>query len=182
MTTASLPLPRLSTLYWDDRTIRGSIHAIVMAALFAGGFYWVTQPIPGVAPIPGPSFEEEIAPFVPLVTGTLAAVGIVVFLRRWFFIRSVLTQGVIVKGRVDKMETVETQTNDNSSTSVRPTYRRTYFATVRYALSDGHPRSACIRLPSSPSVHGVFEDKDIDLVVLESNPNKPLIKSVYARR
>lgn len=177
-----IPPPSFSALFWNDRTIRGSIQAIVMAVLFAGGFYWVTQPVPGVAPIPGPSFEEEIAPFVPLVTGTLAAIGLIVLLRRYLFIRNTLTRGIIVKGRVEEMDMVETQTSDGNTPAFQRNYRRTYFATVRYSLTDGTPRTACIRLPNSPSAHGVFKDKDIDLVVLESSPTKPLIKSVYVSK
>jgi len=176
-----LPFPKFSDLYHADRTIRGSLTLLVMPLLFAAGFYWVTQPIPGVEPIPGPSFEAEIAPYVPLVTGTLAAIGLLIFLRRYYFIRSVLSDGLVVKGMVEKMESTETQTNSSSSTTVKPIYRRTYFATVSYLVNNS-PHTVCLRLPNSPSAHQVFEGRETELVVLPSTPGKPLLKAVYARR
>ncbi len=172
---------KFSDLYHADRAISSGIQLVVLALLFAAGFAWVTQPVPGVEPVPGPSFEREIAPYVPLFTGALAAIGLLVFLRRFLFVRSVLASGVLVKGRVEKLETTETRTNSRSATADRPIYRRTYFATISYLVNNA-PYTVCIRLPNSPSVYQVFEGRETELIVLPSAPGKPLLKAVYARK
>lgn len=173
-----LSFPKFSDLYYADRTIRGSLTLLVMPLLLVGGFYWVTQPIPGVEPISGPSFEAEIAPYVPIVGGSLAVLGLLIFLRRFLFIRSVLASGIVVKGMVEKIETVETETSKDSSHGFR-NYRRTYFATMTYSVN-GLAQKVCQRLPHSPSANQVLEGREVELVVLTSAPSKPLIKSVYA--
>lgn len=176
-----LTTPSLSTLYWNDRTFSGSLKLILFPLLFAAGFYWVTQPVPGVEPIPGPSFEAEIAPYVLPVAGSLAAIGLLILVRRYLFVRRVLTEGSVIKAKVEKMETVETRTDNDASTSYKHTYRRTYFATVSFTIN-GTPVTKCIRLPLSPSANQVLEGKDVELVVHPSSPTKPLIKSVYQDR
>ena len=177
---ANLPVPSFSTLYWKERVFRGCINAIAMSVMIAVGIPWATQPQPGVPPLENVIQMQEMAKWAPLVGAVIGTIALLILVARYFRIRNILTDGIIVKGKVDKIETYESRTDSQSTTST-PTYSRSYWATMSYQVN-GQAYQVCQKLPHSPSTDGALEGKEIELVVLESAPSKPLIKRVYATK
>ncbi|MBL9113974.1 MAG: hypothetical protein JNJ83_03135 [Verrucomicrobiaceae bacterium] len=177
---ANLPIPSFSALYWKEGLLRGCVTAIGLAVMIAVGIPWASQPQPGVPPLENVIEMQKMAKWAPLLGAVIGTVALLILVTRYLRIRSILTDGIIVKGKVDKIETYERRTDSRTVTST-PSYSRSYWATMSYNVN-GTPHQVCQKLPYSPSTDGALEGKEIELVVLESAPTKPLIKNVYAVR
>jgi hypothetical protein len=171
-------LPSLYSLYWNDRAIRFYVNGIIFMVLVGGGIPWATTPVPGAPPQDPASPEVIAAKWAPLVTSVVGIVLLSFLLMRWSIIRRTLSHGRLVKGKVEKVETYSRQINKDSSASETRHYTHSYWATISYEVN-GIAHKFCLKLPFSPSACGVIEGRETDLLVLESSPHRPLIKSIY---
>src|SRR5690349_14942160 len=104
MNTASPALPGLGSLYWRDFTIRYAVNTMVMALLLAVGILWASQPVSPAQPPVANSLEADLVEKVSLGGFVLAALAVIVLVRRYLWIRKVLSQGSIVQGTVEEID------------------------------------------------------------------------------
>lgn len=171
------PIPGLLSLYWRDLIIGKAVRVSIFGVLIAVGIQWATLPTP---PNEIPSFEAVMADYVMMGGLFLSAVALIVLAWRYLRVRKILTHGVTIKGIVEELDVYSIRT-DSTQTSGPATYRRVYYANIRYAWH-GIDREVCIKLPNSASVYSIFKGHPVDLVVLDTAPSKPLIRTVYLGR
>jgi hypothetical protein len=180
MKAASPPLPGLKKLYWNDHVIRRSFNALVFGILISVGIQWASQPMPN-APADVPenvSSQLALTPYITLGGGVLSVIGLCFLIRRYLLVKKILTHGETVKGLVESLD-VHLHENDSNTTSPSTrTYRRFYHATIRYPWR-GEEKKVRLRLPGSGFTYGLVKGRETDLLVLNSAPKKPLIRSVY---
>ena len=76
------------------------------------------------------------------------------------------------------MEQQKFESSKSTSTGTSKSVRYSHHAVLRYTAA-GAERKVRLRLPSSGFVYGLVKGKETDLVVLDSAPDRPLIRSVY---
>ena len=171
-------LPSLYALYWHDRAVRFYINGMIFMVLLGVGIPWATTPVPGSPPLDPSSPEKLAAEWAPLVTPVIGVLMLGLLLLRRSFIRRTLSEGKQVTGKVEKVDTYSRQINSDSNVTERPRYEHSYWATISYEVN-GSPYKVRLKLPYSPSTDGVHEGLTVDLMVLESSPKRPLIKSTF---
>jgi hypothetical protein len=176
---ASPSLPGLVSLYHRDIIIRHAVNTAGFGLLVAAGMQWASQPVPGAPPPPAdaPMGAAE-ADIISLVGLGLFAVAALVLIWRFLRLRKVLGQGALIVGKVDEVETMEFEVHNSTNNPSQRSYRRSYYVVVRYTAM-GAERKARFKLPNSPSVYKLFKDHDVELSVLDSSPDKPLIRIIY---
>ncbi len=173
--------PGLPSLYWRDITIKRAIDTAGFMLIVAAGFRLLAPPNP---PPPGVdlSFEIAMSKWVPVGALVIAALASLILLRRYLWVRKVLSQGVAIKGKVESMDVYAREASHSEHTpAFQRSTIRSYYAVIRYAWQ-GVDKIVRLKLPNSPSVYGTFEGHDVDLIVLDSTPDKPLIRAVYLGR
>jgi hypothetical protein len=177
----SSSLPGLFSLYHRDQVIRLSLNAFGFGLLVVGGIQWASQPVPGAPKNDSMPFGVPEADFISMIGLGLSAVGALVLVWRFLRLRKILGQGTLITGKVEEVETSEFEVHNSSSTPNQRSYRRVYHVIVRYTAK-GEERRARFKLPNSPSVYKLFKDHDVELSVLDSAPNNPLIRIIYLGR
>lgn len=177
MNTPTTSVPGLSKLYWCDLTFRRAVTACGFGLLVAAGIWWLA-PVSSPDPSVDLSFEIAMGKWVPPVGLMLSAVGMLVLAWRRRLVKKILTEGTIIKGVVEKLESHATRTNDDDHAGVKPIYRHSWWATVRY-MAGGREWRVTLRLPGSGFSYGLAKDGETELSVLDSKPGKPLIRAVY---
>lgn len=181
MNPAPPTIPSLPSLFWRDLPFKRAANTTGFMLMVAVGFLLVTPPNP---PPPGVdlSFEIAMSKWVPVGAFTVAAVAALILLRRYLWVKKVLTEGTTIKGKVEDMEVYEREANHSDTTPAfqRPTIR-SYYAVIRYTWK-GEDKKVSLKLPNSPSVYGTFKGHEVDLIILDSAPNKPLIRNIYLGR
>jgi hypothetical protein len=171
-------IPGLSTLYARDFTIKNAINKGGFMLLAAAGFRWFA---PSGTPPPGVdlSFEIAMAKWVPVGALILAAIALIVLVWRYLWIKKVLSQGDTIRGSVEDVDVYSREASHSDTTpAFQRSYIRSYYAIIRYTVQ-GVERKVRLKLPNSPSVYKIFKGKETELIVLDSAPGKPLIRSVY---
>lgn len=170
-------IPSLIALYWRDATIKRAGDTVGFMLLAAAGFHWFAPP---ESPPPGVdlSFEIAMSKWVPLI----AVVALIVLVRRHRWVTAVLTHGIVIKGIIENVDVYAREARHRETTpAFQRVIIRSYYATIRYTWQ-GIDKQVCLKLPSSPSVYGAFKGRELDLMILESAPGKPLIRAVYLDR
>lgn len=181
MNTTPRSCPGLLSLYWRDFTIKYAVHACVMGLLLAVGIQWASQPVSPAQPPVAPSVEAALADKVSLGALVLAALALIVLLRRYLWVRKVLSQGDIVKGTVEEIDVYSRRTDNHTQTTFKPTYTHSYYVTVRFGML-AMEKKVRLKLPHSAFTYGMVKDGETDLIVHESAPEKPLLHAVYLGR
>ncbi len=179
-TTTSIP--GLKELYFRDLTIQRAARTMGFFLFAAAGIKWATQPVEAVVKVENSPFEIWAAQWGPSVAVGIAAVAAVILIRRYLWVRKVLSDGIIIRATV---EDIDTYTRENSHSDTTPafdrSYTRTYVATIRYAWH-GLEKKRRFRLPNSPSTYQIAKGGPVDLIALESDTDSPLIRIVYQGR
>lgn len=179
MNSAPQSIPGFRSLYWADFAIRRAVNAMVAGVILAAGIWWVAQPVPNALPAAEPSPEVVYGPWVCAGGLVFSALAGIVLIRRYLLVKEILSHGTVVKGAVEDIDYyVTTRRNSNSS---QTTTTRSYHVTLRYDVR-GFDQKIRIKLLHSPSTYGIKKDGEVDLLVLDSAPHKPLIRAVYLGR
>ena len=173
-------LPGFGSLYFLDRPLRRAVTAGGFGLLFAIGIRWVTSPQPNaVVKVEHSPIEIWVMQWGSVIGLVVAALALLFLVRRFLWIKKVLSHGITIKGTVEDVD-IYSREADTSSTT--PMFRRpkiyTYYALIRYSWQ-GVDRKVRFNLPYSPSTHNLFKGRDTELMVLASSPGRPLIRSVY---
>lgn len=120
---------------------------------------------------------------VPPVALAVAALALVVAVWRYFRVKKIFTEGALIRGTVVelKTDTWQTSANVDQSHGMKKRTERSYYATLRYT-AQGAERTVRQKLPNSGFAFGLKQDGPVDLMVLDSIPDKPLIRAVYLGR
>jgi hypothetical protein len=178
--TAPHPLPPFRELYWMDFAIRRLVSATGMGVMIAAGFWWASRPMPNAVPLPEPGFEAWFAPWMIAFGIVLAVVSGLLLLARYQRVRKILTEGSVVTGTAVEVDVFDTNQNSDSTTN-RFSRTYAYYVTIRFECQ-GREREVRFKLLHSPSTYGIRKDGDVELLVLDQAPAKPLIRSVYTVR
>lgn len=175
-------IPNLLSLYHRDLIMNLAARTIGFSLFAAAGVWWATQPVPSVVKVENSPLELWVAEWGPLVAIGVAALALVVLVRRYLWVKQVLSHGITLKGTVEE---VDVYARESSSSDTTPAFRRpvtrTYYAIIRYTWQ-GVDKKVRIKLPNAPSVYQAFKGHEIDLILLDSAPDKPLIRVVYLGR
>jgi hypothetical protein len=174
-------MPNLIALYWRDATIKRAGDTVGFMLLVAAGFHWLAPP---ESPLPGVdlSFEIAMSKWVPAGALLIVVVALIVLVRRHRWVTAVLTHGIVSKGIIEDVNLYAREARQRETTpAFQRVIIRSYYATIRYTWR-GIDKQVCLKLPSSPSVYGAFKGRELDLMILESAPGKPLIRAVYLDR
>lgn len=175
----SAPIPNLQSLYWRDSNLRGSARVGFFGLIFAAGIWWMTRPVAGATPLAEQPPEVMYAPWVCAFGLVLAGLSAIVFVRRYLFIKAVLSRGSAIKGVVEEVEAHDTNMHSNTSShTMRTTPTYAYYVTLGYAVR-GFEQKVRLKLPHSASTYGMKQGGEVDLIVLDSAPKKPLIREMY---
>lgn len=180
MNPAAPSLPGIRSLYFLDRPLRRAVTACGFGFLFAIGIRWVTAPQPNaVVKVENSPIEIWVMEWGVVIGLGVAALALFFVVRRYLWIKKVLSQGTLIQGTVADLD-IYSREADSSSTT--PAFQRpkihTYYAVIRYAWQ-GTDRSVRLNLPHSPSTHKLFKGRGTELMVLDSSPGRPLLRSVY---
>lgn len=181
MTASATYLPGLFSLYRNDLTIHRAANAAVFGLVVILGIWWASQPVGPVDPAAPPPMGAEEVPWIMGFGGVLSAVGFIVLMWRWLRVMKIFRHGAVIKGLVEDLEVSTWTTDSDSNISTKPTTRRSYYITLRYTAA-GAERKVRLKLPNSGFTYGLVKGKETDLSVLESAPEKPLIRAIYLGR
>lgn len=174
-------IPALGDLYFSDRTLGRAGRTFGFCLFSAIMIRWATQPMPNAVPIEKSPFEIWLPVMGPSIALVVAALALLIFLRRHSWIKRVLSEGRIIQGTVEKLDTYERESSHSDTT---PAFQRgktrSYYATVSY-LWQGQSRKVRFSLPLSASNYKIFKGKETELVLLDSAPKKPLLRALYAQ-
>ena len=175
-------MPSLKSLYYRDFTIQRAIKTLLFFLFAAGGIKWATQPVESVVKVELSPMEIWIAQWGPIVAICIAVLALVVMVRRHHWIKKVLSMGTRIKGTLESTDVYkrENSHSDNAPAFER-SYTRTYYVTISYAWKGVEKRIRC-RLPNSPFTYQITKDDGVDLMVLDSAQDRPLIRNVYLGR
>lgn len=175
------PILSLKSLYHCDFTIRRSVNTMGFWLFAAIGIYWVAQPVPSVVQVEKSPIEIWILEWGMTVAFVVAALALLVLVRRFLWINKVLCQGTPIQGIVEDVDIHEREAPRTASTTAFGVAKiRSYYAIIRYAWQ-GVDNRVRLKLPFSPSTCQLFKGREVELIVLDSMPQKPLISTVYLR-
>lgn len=173
-------IPGLKLLFWNDTIFGRAVKSAFFAILAGFGIHWASQPQPN-AVVKVESSPLEVVVMQWAIPGGLAIAAIALFVAvcRYLWIRKVFTKGLIIHGVVDEMEiyTREAKHSENTPAFQRPVIR-TYYATIGYSFHGEH-RKFRRRLPNSPGTFELVKGKEVELIIHDSAPGKPLILAIY---
>ena len=173
-------MPRLRTLYWCDFLVMLACNAAVAAlvvALLIHGFKPATPTDPKIYVSPPEAFVGEWGSTVALAVAGLA---FLILVRRYLWVKKVLSKGTLIKGIVRSVECRKRDANADrrGEALVRPRIVRNDYATIRYAAGGGE-WEVNVGLPGSNTFFNVIAGHEVDLLVLDSAPTRPLVREVY---
>ena len=172
-------LPSIRTLYFSDRTLQRALRTFGFWIFAAIMIRWVTQPVPSAIKIEKSPFDIWLVELGPSVALVIAALAAIVLVRRYYFVRQIFSEGTVIQGTVEKLDTYEREASHSDTTPVFQRSKiRTYYATIRYTWQ-GVSRQVRCWLPFSASNYKIFNGKETDLILLDSAPKKPLIRALY---
>lgn len=180
MQPSTPPLPGLRSLYHVDPVLSRAGRTLLFALVAAAGIHWVAQPMPNaVVKVENSPLEIWLMQWGPAAALVVAALALIVLLRRHAWLKQILTDGITIKGTVEEVTIHEREApkSDNSPAFGRAKIR-SYYTVVRYAWQ-GVEKEIRFKLPFSPSSYQITEGGEVDLLLLESSPKKPLIRKMY---
>jgi len=149
-------IPSLGKLFSRDIIIRNTIGMVLGPLIF---FFTVRM------------MDSTTMFFLPYITLPITAIGIFVFIFRYFTVASTFRDGITVKGKVEHIEKIITRRKKGSR-------RTSHYANISYSLS-GEPHQSRIKLPGDPTFYGISDNQEIDLVLKEEKPKNAFIKHIY---
>jgi hypothetical protein len=179
MATTPSALPSLKSLYYIDSTIGRAGFTTLFALVAAAGIYWVAQPVPSAVKVELSPLETWVMQWGPAVALGVASLALLILVRRHAWLKKILTQGTPIKGTVEDVTIYEREApKSENSPAFKTTKIRTYYSVIRYAWK-GVETQVRFKLPFSPSTYQISKGGEVDLLILESNPKKPVIRKVY---
>jgi hypothetical protein len=172
-------LPSLKDLYYIDSTIGRAGFTTLFALVAAAGIYWVAQPVPSAVKVELSPLEEWVMQWGPAVALGVAALALFILVRRHAWLKNILTHGTPIKGTVEEVTTYEREApKSKNAPAFGGAKIRTYYTAIRYTWQ-GQENQVRFKLPFSPGTYQITKGGEVDLLILESNPRKPVIRKVY---
>jgi hypothetical protein len=176
--TAAL-IPGIRTLYYCDRTFSRALRTFGFCLFATFMIRWATQPVPSAVDIVKSPFDIWMAELGPPVALVVAVLALIVTVRRYFWVRKIISEGTIIQGTVEDLDIYEREASHSDTTPAfeRPKIR-TYYATIRFNWR-GADHQVRYWLPYGASTYKIFKGKETDLILLDSAPKKALLRSLY---
>jgi hypothetical protein len=182
-TKSPTAMPGIQALYWCDFVFQLACNATVIALIVALMVHWLKPPTP---PDPTIYYESPPEAFVrewgSTVAGGIAGLALIAVIRRYRWVKKVLSKGTLIKGRVMTVEIRKYDAHASLDFDERrwrgPRIVQNYYVDVRYTAGGGEWQ-VMIGLPGSPKLFKVFAGEEVDLLVLDSSPRRPLLREVY---
>ena len=179
MKTEPSTLPGIRTLYYRDRIFSRSLGTIGFGIFATVMISWAAQPVPSAVNIERSPIDIWLATSGPTAALVAAVLALAIAVRRYHQVRKVLSQGTIIQGTVVELDIYEREASHSNTTPAfqRPKIR-TYYATLHYHWK-GVTHQVSHSLPHSASTYRIYKGKETDLILLDSAPEKPLIRALY---
>ena len=162
-----------------DFAIRRATHVAAFSLLAGFGMRWAGQPQPNAVIVehaPEMAYIQQWAVPAGLL---IAALALMVLVRRYRWIGKTLRQGTAIQGIVRNVDIYEREAERTSTTPAFGAAKiRTYYAEIGYTCQ-GVEHRVRFKLPFSPPTYQMAVDREVDLIVLDCTPKKPLIRKVY---
>ena len=183
MNEPAAPVPTLLALYERDFTFGRAANAAAVALPAGFGIHWAGQPSDSaVVQVERPPVEDMIVQWAIPGGIAIAAVAVLILVWRYLWIKKVYQNGVIIKGMVEDVDVYTREISGRSETQSafkRPTIS-SYYAVIRYVWL-GTGKTIRRKVALSPSFFNIYIGKETDLILLESAPDRPLIREVYLK-
>jgi hypothetical protein len=161
-------------LYQRDLIFKRAAFAGFFGVVVAVGMQWAAH---GITLAPdAEEFETAFIKWVTVAGIVLAILAGLVAIRRYLWVRKVLTRGVLVTGTVVKLESHDV--GGRKDAFGRPIANYAYYTTLRYEMH-GRERNASLKLPNSGYTYHLVKGGETELMVLDSAPDRPLIRALY---
>jgi hypothetical protein len=172
-------IPGLSSLFYVDPVISRAGKTGAFSLVASAGIYWVSQPVPSAVKVEISPAETWVMQWGPLVALIVAALALFILVRRHAWLKKILTSGTPVKGTVEDVTTYERDAPKSDNAPAFGSAKiRSYYTVIRYAWQ-GTENQVRFKLPFSPGTYQIAKGAEIDLLILDSTPKKPLIRKVY---
>lgn len=172
------PVPSLKSLFAQDFIFGRAVRTGVFLVVVAVGVRWATEPSRAAVTPVDLSMEKALGDWIPPIALTLAALGPVIAVSRYRWVKKVFTEGITVKATVEDLEVYSWSPGTIEGSSVKKASRHAYYVKLRYAVH-GVERTIERKLPNSGYTYGLVKGQETELMVLDSSPDRPLIRSVY---
>lgn len=178
MNPAPVSIPGFGSLYWLDFTISRATHVAVLSLVSGFGMRWASQPQPN-AVIQQPPEMAYLQQWAVPAGLLIAGLALIVLVRRYRWIGKTLSHGTAIQGIVRNVDIYEREAERTSTTTAFDVPKvRTYYAEIGYTWQ-GVEHRVRPKLPFSPSTYQLAKGREVDLMVLEDTPKRPLIRNVY---
>jgi hypothetical protein len=179
MNASSPSLPSLQSLYYVDPIISRAAKTGVFSVVAAAGIHWVSQPVPSVVKVENSPAEIWVMQWGPAIALVVAALALLVLVRRHAWLKTILTHGTSIKGTVKDVTIYEREApKSENAPAFGGAKIRSYYTVIRYDWK-GAENQVRFKLPFSPSNYQITQGGEVDLLILDSAPKKPLIRKVY---
>jgi hypothetical protein len=179
MNSAPSSIPGFRSLFWNDPIFKRAISLCGFGVMVATGFWWLSQPVPNARVPVDVSMEKKVPP----IALAVAALALVAASWRYLQVRKIFTEGTLIRGVVEdlEVETWQTSANMDQSHGSNSRTERSHYATIRYTAR-GLERKVRQKLPNSGFTFGLKKGGEVELMVTDSQPERPFIRAVYLRR
>lgn len=172
-------IPSLSSLYYIDSIIGRAAFTVGFSLMAAAGIYWVSQPVPSAVKVENSPLEVWVMQWGPAVALGVAVLALLIVVRRHAWLKNILTNGTPIKGTVEEVTIYEREANrSDTSPAFGGAKIRSYYAIITYTWQEAQ-HQVRFKLPFSPSTYQITKGGEVDLLILESTPKKPVISKVY---
>ena len=181
-TKSPTAMPCFQALYTCDFLFQLGCNATVIALIVALMIHWLKPPTPTDPTIFVSPPEAFVGEWGSTVAFGIAGLALVAVIRRYLWVKKVLSKGTLIRGRIMKIECRKYDANARLDLDERrwrgPHIVQNYYAEVRYTAGGGEWQ-VTIGLPLSPHFFKVVSGEEVDLLVLDSSPQRPLLREVY---
>ncbi len=175
-------MPGFQAFYWCDFLFQLACNATVIALVVGLMIQWFKPPTPTDPTIYVSPPEAFVAEWGSTVAWVIAGLALIAVIRRYRWVKKILSEGTLIKGRVMKVEVREYDANamlDLDEQRLRgPRIMQNYYAEVRYTAGGGEWQGT-IGMTLPPHLLKVIAGEEVDLLVLDSSPQRPLLREAY---
>lgn len=168
----------LMTLYNLDRPFArvANFTGVVLVCTVTLG--WVSSRTRAFVGGGSPGIDTRVLQWAPAAGAAVLVLGLVLLLRRFNWIHQVVSRGITIKGVVEEIKVRTTRLPAEKHAPWTPRLLHTRYAVVAYDCRGARKR-ARLKLPSLARATAITEGAEVELMVLESAPGKPLLREVF---
>lgn len=168
----------VTTLYGLDRPFARISNFIGIVLVITVTLGWFSSQIKAVVGAENPGIETQVLTWVPAAGLGTIVLALCLLLRRYNWINNILSHGVTIKGVIKKIDVKTSRLPAEKHAPWTPRLLHSYDAVIDYDCG-GVGRRVRLKLPSLSVGTTIAEGAEVDLIVLETAPSKPLLRTIF---